>query len=310
MVDLMGKQQTADTGGTVFNIQRFSLHDGPGIRTTVFLKGCPLRCRWCQNPEGLTETPELMYSHERCTGCGTCAAVCPAHAITMPNHKATISARCNHCGACVQTCPVQALEMSGRNMPASAVVAELASDAVFYEESGGGITLSGGEPLAQPAFAMEILRQCKESGFHTAVDTSGYAEPDLLKAVRPFVDLFLYDIKLVDEEAHKLFTGVSNRLILDNLKTLCAAGSEVIVRYPLIPGINDDPETARAIGRQIAEYGIAKIQVLPYHTFGSGKRNRLFQPKTASATPPKGEAQTAKIMEILGKFDFETTLGG
>jgi pyruvate formate lyase activating enzyme len=252
--------------GIVFNIQRFSVHDGPGIRTTAFLKGCPLRCRWCHNPEGINPEPEIMRRD-------------------------------------------QTAETAGRTMTAQAVANELARDRIFYEESGGGITLSGGEPLSQPEFAIEILRLCKEAGLHTALDTCGFAEPAVLLAAAPFTGLFLYDFKHPDSAKHEEFTDVPNDLIISNLKMLCAKGCDVLVRQPVIPGFNDAPETVEKTGRVLATCGIKRLQLLPYHALGTSKRRRLITDISAGNFTPPTHQQLLAIQSILGKFPFEIILG-
>lgn len=251
--------------GIVFNIQRFSIHDGPGIRTTAFLKGCPLHCRWCHNPESIHPEPELMRK-----GDGT--------------------------------------ETVGRVVTAEAVAAELARDRVFYEESGGGITLSGGEPLYQPEFAIDILRRCKAEKLHTTLDTCGYADTEVLLAAAENTDLFLYDLKHPDSAKHEEYTDVPNGLIIENLRMLCAAGHQVLVRQPIIPGYNDDPETVEATGRLLESCGVQRLELLQYHTLGAGKRERLLRkipdPQIGTAIPN----QMLAIKAILGKFRFETLL--
>lgn len=294
--------------GTVFNIQRFSVHDGPGIRTTAFLKGCPLRCRWCHNPEGIQDKVELLYTEDRCTGCGACIPACPENAISLQAEKVRISENCTHCGKCVDVCPERAFEISGRTMTAEAVANELARDRVFYEESGGGITLSGGEPLAQPAFAIEILRRCKEARLHTVLDTCGFVETEILLAAAPFTDLFLYDFKHPDSALHEEYTDVPNELIIENLKILCAAGCEVLVRQPVIPGFNDAPEIIEKTGVLLEQCGVKRLQLLPYHSLGHSKRNKLIRDIPGFITGVLSGKQILKLKSVLDQFPFDTII--
>lgn len=295
--------------GTVFNIQRFSVHDGPGIRTTAFLKGCPLQCRWCHNPEAVRGTPQLLYTESRCTGCGACIPTCPEEAITANAGKIAVSEECSHCGNCVDACPTGALEMLGKVITAEAVANQLARDRIFYEESGGGITLSGGEPLVQPEFAIEILRRCKEAGLHTALDTCGFVPTEILLAAAPFTDLFLYDIKHPDSAVHEEYTDVPNELIIENLKILCSGGCDVLVRYPVVPGFNDAPETVERTGRVLESCGVSRVQLLPYHALGTSKRSKLIHAVPSMDFTTPANDQMLAIQTILGRFRFETILG-
>ena len=250
--------------GIIFDIKRYAIHDGPGIRTTVFLKGCPLNCLWCQNPEGIRQERELMWRQERCTGCGECRKECPADAISFG------------CGLCVENCLTRALLIVGEEMPVEEVIKEIERDCVFYDESGGGVTLSGGEPLMQPAFSRAFLKACKILRIHTTIDTCGYASYDMLSNMGGEVDLILYDLKMIDEEKHIRYTGVSNQRILDNLKQLSRNGSNLMVRCPLIPGVNDDEQDIEELGVFVSSLQkVPEISILPYHSAGAEKTKRL-----------------------------------
>ena len=227
--------------GVVFDIKKFSIHDGPGIRTTVFLKGCPLRCLWCHNPESQRSGPEVMLRGERCIACAACLEACAQGAITINGSGAvTDRALCIECGLCTASCYAEARELVGRTMTVAEVLAEIEGDISFYDESGGGVTFSGGDPLLQRDFLLALLKACRAKEIHTAVDTSGSFSWPALEMIRPYVDLFLYDLKLMDEERHKRVTGVSNRLILQNLEALSKLGHKIIIRVAVVPGINDD----------------------------------------------------------------------
>ncbi len=236
-----------DVKGTIFNIQRYSIHDGPGIRTTVFFKGCPLRCLWCQNPESQTFQQELFFNRDRCTGCGRCLPACPEKAIEIVEGRSrTLRTLCNVCGACAEVCPEEARVLMGKVVSAKEVFAEVDKDAVFYERSGGGVTLSGGEPLAQPEFAIEILSLCKNAGIHTAIETCGHAPWETVERVLKVVDLVLYDLKHMDPVEHRKITGVSNALALENLKRVYRESHLALsIRIPVIPGLTILPKTWR-----------------------------------------------------------------
>jgi len=265
-----------ETTGRIFDIQRFSIHDGPGIRTTVFLKGCPLRCLWCHNPEGISPQPELSFVPDRCVACGACVRACPEGAHRMADgHHVLKRELCRHCGACVEQCPAGALEMAGREASVSEVLSEAVRDRPFYETSGGGVTLSGGEPTMQPEFCLALLRAARAEGLHTCVDTCGYCEWSRLEQMLPLVDLWLFDFKESDTQRHRDYTGVPNGRILENLRRLCASGARLVLRCPIIPGLNDRDDHFEAIRRLAAELGLSRVELLPYHGFGDGKVERF-----------------------------------
>ena len=235
----------------VFNIQRYSIHDGPGIRTTAFLKGCPLACAWCHNPESLRPMPEVVFRAERCLKCGWCVKACPRAAISLDSSGWRRDAsRCDGCGACATVCPSEAVEVIGRRMTVAEVLAEVEKDRIFYSESGGGITVSGGEPLAQPDFLAGLLSACRQKGLHTVVDTSGCAPWATFERILPDTCLFLYDLKHLDDDVHQRWTGVSNVQILDNLARLAETGAAIEVRMPVVPGVNDSDEHLDRLGRR------------------------------------------------------------
>lgn len=286
--------------GIVFDIQRFSIHDGPGIRTTVFLKGCPLRCVWCHNPESYEKVPELFYDAKKCIGCESCGKVCArgCHRITDGLHVLERAACCR-CGACADACPADALTLCGKTMSVGQVLAKVLADQAFYRES-GGMTLSGGEPMAQPEFALALLKKAKEAGLSTCMETSGFCSRENLRKVLPFTDLFLYDCKETDPERHKLFTGVSPQRIAENLEWLDAQGANIILRCPLIPGYN--AREAHLLG--IAALAnrlphVLEVQLEPYHNLGAFKAGRLGRENPAAIHPPTTE-QIEEWLSFLG----------
>lgn len=263
------------TAGNILSIERGSLHDGPGLRTTVFLKGCPLSCLWCHNPESQSLKPELYYFDEKCVHCGMCVTICPNHRVDETQH--TINRKdCKACGKCVEVCLQSALEIKGSEMSAQDIIDIALKDARYYKHSGGGLTISGGEPLAQPDFTTELLRLSKENGLHTCLETSGYASTDRLLSVMPYVDLFLYDFKESGEDEHKTFTGISRGLIMDNLFAIDKAGAKIVLRCPVIPAYNDRDEHFAAIAATAnALHNIVEVNIMPYHPMGASKAARI-----------------------------------
>lgn len=298
--------------GIIFDIKKFSIHDGPGIRTTVFFKGCPLSCWWCHNPESQSLGREMTFRETRCIRCGACAAVCAQGAISAGGGvPSTDRERCILCGDCVTACYAEAREIAGREMTVAQVMAEVERDVVFYDESGGGVTMSGGEPLFQPDFLLAVLRACKEREIHTALDTCGFAAWETLDSVREYVDLFLYDLKLMDDARHRAFTGVSNAPILYNLQALAAQGHDVILRVPIVPGINDDEENLRQIGAfAMTLPGLSRVDVLPYHRAAADKYERLNRVYRLPETRPPSDESMAEVAEILRGFDLQVKSGG
>ena len=257
----------------IFDIKRFATDDGPGIRTTVFFKGCPLRCTWCHSPESIDKQPELVFYENRCIRCGSCVDVCPhgAQQIREDGKRVIDWEKCNNCDECCKVCFSQALEMKGKYYTAQELLEEAQKDIVFYQESGGGVTLSGGEPTFQPAFLVDILRKCKKEGIHTALDTSGFVKWQVLREIVDYVDLFLYDIKHMSSKKHLDYTGVSNKQILENLRKLASVKKDILITVPLIPGYNDSRRNLMRTMDYIKKLGLKKIVFRPYNKSGEAK---------------------------------------
>ncbi|HYH01416.1 MAG TPA: glycyl-radical enzyme activating protein [Terriglobales bacterium] len=289
---------------------RFSLHDGPGIRTTVFLKGCPLSCWWCHNPESQSPRSEVMYAADRCVSCGDCVQACTHQALTWRNGPVRDADRCTNCGDCAKVCPSDARRLVGQWITADEVVRRARRDQVFFEQSGGGVTFSGGEPLMQPDFLFAALSACKAEGLHTTVDTCGFARPETLVRISEKTDLFLFDVKLIDSERHKHFTGVSNGLILENLAMLVKMKKPVFVRIPIVPGVNDDEANICASMELLSRTGIQKVDLLSYHETGTDKYRRLGSNYgLQDVTPPSPE----KMKDLSDRFcreGFAVRIGG
>jgi pyruvate formate lyase activating enzyme len=265
------------TKGLIFNIQRFSTEDGPGIRTTVFMKGCPLHCLWCHNVEGISTSPEIVWHDTKCIGCLSCIEACPNHAITQtPQGLVTDRKKCRACGKCAEGCAARARELIGKRVTVEEVFNEVSKDRVFYETSGGGVTASGGEPTLQPDFVRELLAGCKSSGIQTALDTCGYVIWKTLKEILRYTDLVLYDLKLTNQEEHREYTGVRSELIWENARKIAESGKPMWVRTPVIPSYTDSVENIRAIADLCAKLGnVERLDLLPYHSLGEPKYKKL-----------------------------------
>lgn len=267
------------TYGSIFDIRRYSIHDGPGIRTAVFLKGCPATCLWCHNPEGQSFEQEVMHWPGKCTGCGLCSLICPEGALSMEHGRPVMASQaCTGCGKCVEVCPTRARSIVGREMSVPEVMNEVELDRAFFDESGGGVTFTGGEPLAQPEFLYELAETCRDLEIHTAVDTSGLAGPRVIEQLAPLVDLWLYDVKTVDCDSHISAVGCANELPISNLRWLVNQGRDVMLRIPLIPGFNDDDGSlAGFVGllESLDWKRPAQVAILPYHRLGNEKYARL-----------------------------------
>ena len=311
--------------GKVYDIQGFSIQDGPGIRTTVFLKGCPLRCPWCHSPESQHFKPQLSWISMRCIGvekCGNCIDACPKkglapgdiakHAVTQEDVQRVTIQRglCDSCGSCAAVCYPKALSICGTDYTVDDLTERVCKDIPFYENSGGGVTISGGEPLCQPEFTLQVLMRLKERGIHTALDTTGYVEYDIFKRVLPYTDLFLYDLKHIDGEIHKNVIGVDNALILENARRLARDGGNMQIRIPVIPLFNDSPEVIEAAGEFCKSLGeaVSMIQLLPYHNLGVVKYQRISDgEKVLEASPPTDE-KIAALKSILEEYGLPVTV--
>lgn len=294
----------------VFDIQRFSVHDGPGIRTVVFLKGCPLRCLWCDNPESQSLSAEIAEFDRKCIGCGSCKDACPEEAIYKSNLRIN-RVFCTTCGKCAEVCPSGAKKIVGAKRSAESIVEEVEKDRLFYDNSGGGVTLSGGEPLAQPIFSREILRICKERGIHTAMETCGYAPWAKFRELLPFLKLVLYDIKNLDSEKHKKFTNRSNQLILQNFVKLIRLKFPMVLRVPIIPGYTDARANTDSIVKLLKPHRhLRRIDLLPYHKLGVGKYERLGKEYRLARVNPPSEESVRKIKKMLESRGFQVRMGG
>ncbi len=296
--------------GLVFNIQRFSVHDGPGIRTTVFFKGCPLRCLWCSNPESQDYRQTLIVRDMTCTACGKCVAVCPLKAISIDENSGRRIdwSKCNQCLRCVEACMYSSLNRCGDYMTVAEIIKEVARDTLFYKNSGGGVTISGGEPLLQHAFLMKLLPVCKDSGYHVALDTTGFASREVIKSILPYVDLVLFDIKHLDDETHRKLTGVGNKAILSNLREVAKA-SNIWLRVPLIEGLNDSAEEIEKIGKLAKAVGAEKVSLLPYHEGGVSKSYQIGREYLIPKAKPPSAQYIESLKCLLLKMGVKATVG-
>lgn len=286
--------------GTIFNIQKMSIHDGPGIRTTVFFKGCPLNCLWCSNPESQKVEKEVACFQSRCVTCGYCAEVCPKGLIeAQPPFEITNREECDLCEICVKECCTNAKKVVGEDYTVDELLKEIMKDKSFYDSSGGGVTFSGGEPLMQSAFLKEILAACRENGVHTAIETTGMTDTDSLIETAALLDLIFYDVKHMDDETHRDITGVSNERIIANLAALAKAHDNIVVRIPVIPGINDSTENLRKTADYAASLNIPTIELLPYHNLGEVKYGQLGREYALADTQKPSEEQMNALADEM-----------
>lgn len=296
--------------GLVFDIQRFSIHDGPGIRTIVFLKGCPLSCRWCSNPESQSLKSVVMYQEMNCIHCGRCIAACKKGAISINNKEFINRDICTACGECVNVCPASALTLKGRKMTVEQVIKELKKDAINYRRSGGGITLSGGEPLVQSDFSMELLKACKAQGWHTAIETTGYGTLEAIEKVFPYIDLALMDLKNINSDIHKEYTGVSNEIILNNALRISQI-TQMVVRVPVIQEFNSSEKSILEICKFAKNLkNIETIHLLPYHTYGENKYKLLGRDYLMKESRNLNSDEIEKLEKIVESQGFNCIIGG
>lgn len=300
----------------VFNIQTYCIHDGPGIRDTVFVKGCPLRCLWCANPESNAAYPELMTYASKCTGCGRCVPVCPQEAVSIVPHEgkyvaATDRAKCTSCGACVGECLVSAREIAGKRMTVREVIEKIKGDKLFFDGSGGGVTISGGEALAHPEFSGNLLAAAHAEGIHTAIESSAFAKREVVDQVFRHVDIALLDVKHMDSKTHERLVGVPNEYILENIRHIHKElGVPVILRMPAIPGMNDSMENLHAVGRFAASLGPdVTVNLLPYHRLGDSKCESLGRPRSLDIEPPSSHDMEL-LREIVMEHGVPVKIGG
>ncbi len=292
--------------GLIFDIKRFSTDDGPGIRTTVFLKGCPLRCLWCASPESWLPSGQLAFYRNKCISCGRCVPACPTGAQELRDEERKILwEKCTHCGECPHVCPSTALQMIGYERSPEALYREVKKDRAYFINSGGGVTLSGGEPAGQPEFVESFLRLCKDGGIATALDTSGFFEWSSMERSIQLIDLFLYDLKHMDEQLHVKLTGVSNKLILDNLKELAAEGKKIIVRVPVIPGYNDSIANMRHCAQFLSANRVKRVDLLPFNVAAGSKYVHIGKSFRLEGTQPPSLESTNRIREEFESAGIE-----
>lgn len=297
----------------IFDIKRYAINDGPGIRITLFMKGCPLSCVWCHNPEGISSRKQKLYTKKKCIGCRTCVEHCPQKALTFTSGGiVTDQERCNLCGTCAEVCPAKAMEISGMDYSVDYLMKEIEKETVFMDRSEGGVTFCGGEPLLHPDMLLELLRRCGELGIHRAVDTTLYAKPEVVREVMADTELFLVDLKQMDSVKHKLYCGVDNALILSNLRMIAEAGREFLIRIPLIEGVNADEENITRSAEFLSSlpWQHRIVNLLPYHDIGKNKHDKLgtiYNPDQYPMTAPSKETIQC-VTDIFGRFGIEVKM--
>ena len=299
--------------GLIFDIKRYAINDGPGIRVVIFFKGCNLHCVWCHNPESISGKVEKMYSPSKCIKCGTCFAVCPEKAITLTNDGIiTEDQVCTLCGKCADVCPSKAIEMSGKSMSVSEIMDIIEKERVFFEQSGGGVTFSGGEPLIHSKLLIELLDECGKRGIHRAIDTAGHVKTEIILEVARRTDLFLYDLKMMDTGLHEKWTGVGNEIILHNLKTLAESGAKIIIRIPLIGGVNDTEENIRQTAEYLTSISREKkeVHLLPFHNIAQTKYMKLGKLYGFENFAEPEKKMLDQIIETFLEYGINATAGG
>lgn len=297
-----------------FDIKRYSINDGPGIRITIFFKGCPLSCLWCHNPEGISVRKQKMYTKKKCIGCRTCVENCPADALSLTPDGIRMNNTCTLCGKCADSCPPKAIEMSGTEYTTDYLVNEIEKETIFIDQSEGGVTFCGGEPLMHPDTLFELLQRCGEIGIHRAVDTTLFAKPEIVAKVMEETDLFLVDLKHMDSEKHRFYCGVPNTLILSNLRMITGAGKEMIIRIPLIEGVNADEENINRSAEFLSSlsWDNKVVHLLPYHDIGTGKHEKLgtiYNPGLLQMATPSIEVQE-RCVSIFHSYNIKAHIGG
>lgn len=304
-ISLVGDNQIKT--GTVFNIQRFSLHDGPGIRTTVFLKGCPLDCLWCHNPESKKSSPQLSFTSSHCISCGNCCKACPNGVHIFENKKRIVRWElCKAYGSCASECPSGALEIIGIKKDSDEIIEEVEKDIPFYGSSGGGMTISGGEPLMQPEFTLELLKKAKKKGINTTLDTCGFFDWERFMAMLPFLDLVLFDLKQMEPKLHKKLTGKDNKIILENLGRLVGQDARVIIRVPVIPGSTDDDKNLHQMGAFLNSFKfVPEVELLPYNMLAGSKHSRFGIENKLKDVYVSDKKKLNRLAEILSSFGIK-----